>query len=161
MDIQTNWLEIRKHFNKSFRTNFHVSIASVDKGGNPTVTPIGSLFLNSDQTGFYFEKFPTKLPENSKEHKNICILGVNSSTLFWLTSLFKGQFNSNPAIKLYGQLGEKRKATDIEIKRLNARMRTTKWLKGNNYLWGKMEFVREITFTKAEKINLGKMTKNL
>ncbi len=37
----------------------------------------------------------------------------------------------------------------------------TKWLKGNNYLWGNMEFVREITFTKAEKIHLGKMTKDL
>ena len=161
MDIQKNWIEIRKHFNKCFRTNFHVSLASVDKDGNPTVTPIGSLFLNNNQTGFYFEKFPTKLPENSKDHKNICVLAVNSSTFFWLTSLFKGKFNSYPAIKLYGQLGDKRKATDIEIKRLNARMRTTKLLKGNNYLWGNMEFVREVTFTKAEKINLGKMTVNL
>ena len=161
MDIQTNWIEIRKHFNKCFRANFHVSLASVDKEGNPTVTPIGSLFLNSNQTGFYFEKFPTKLPENSKDHKNICILGVNSSIFFWLTSLFNEKFNSQPAIKLYGQLGDKRKATDIEIKRLNARMRTTKWLKGNHYLWGKMEYVREITFIKAEKINLGKMTENL
>ena len=42
MELKTNWLEIRKHFNKSFRTNFHVSIASVDKDSNPTVTPIGS-----------------------------------------------------------------------------------------------------------------------
>ena len=161
MDIQKNWIEIRKHFNKCFRTNFHVSIASVDSGGSPTVTPIGSLFLNSNQTGFYFEKFPTKLPENSEVHRNICVLAVNSGTFFWLTSLFKGRFNSYPAIKLYGQLGDKRKATDIEIKRLNARMRITKFLKGNDYLWGNMAFVREITFLKAEKINLGKMTENL
>jgi hypothetical protein len=40
-------------------------------------------------------------------------------------------------------------------------MRATKLLKGNNYLWGSMEFVRDITFSKAEKINLGKMTENL
>ncbi len=161
MDIQTNWTEIRKHFNKSFKTNFHVSIASIDKDDKPTVTPIGSLFLNSNQTGFYFEKFPTKLPENSKDHKNICILGVNSSTVFWLTALFKGKFESHPAIKLYGQLGDRRKASEIEIKRLNSRMRITKWLKGNDYLWGNMENIREITFTKAEKINLGKMTETL
>lgn len=161
MDIISNWMEIRKHFNRSFRTNFHVSIASVDKDDNPTVTPIGSLFLNSNQTGFYFEKFPTKLPENSKEHKNICILGVNSSTFFWLISLFKGKFETYPAIKLYGQLGDRRKASEIEIKRLNSRMRITKWLKGNDYLWGNMENVREITFTNAEKINLGKMTGDL
>jgi hypothetical protein len=161
MDIQSSWLDIKKHFNKSFRTTFHVSIASVDIENNPTVTPIGSLFLNNNQTGFYFEKFPTKLPENSKDNNNICILGVNSSTFFWLTSLFSGEFKTYPAIKLYGQLGIKRKATDIELQRLSRRMRTTKWLKGHQYLWGKMEFVREITITKAEKIYLGKMTKNL
>ncbi len=160
MDIKTNWADIRKHFNRSFRTNFHVSIASVNTENNPTVTPIGSLFLNNNQTGFYFEKFPSKLPNNVNTNKNICILGVNSGTWFWLTSLFYGQFKSYPAIKLYGQLGEKRKASDIELKRLNARMRTTKLLKGNKYLWGNMEFVREITFTDAEKINLGKMTEN-
>ncbi len=161
MDIQAKWLDIRKHFNKSFKTSFHVSIASVDKDNNPTVTPIGSLFLNKNQTGFYFEKYPTKLPENSKYNKNICILGVNSNTLFWLTSLFDGQFNSYPAIKLYGQLGELRKASDLEVKRLRTRMSMTKWLKGNSYLWGEMEYVREVIFTKAEKINLGKMTHNL
>lgn len=161
MDIKENWIEIRKHFNTSFRTNFHVSFASIDKEGNPTATPIGSLFLNSNQTGFYFEKFPTKLPENSKSHKNICVLAVNSNTFFWLTSLFTGKFNRHPAIKLYGKLGVKRKATEMEIKRLNARMRTTKFLKGNKYLWGNMEYIREITFSKAEKINLGEMTQNL
>jgi len=161
MDIQTNWLDIRKHFNKCFKTNFHVSIASTDEKGNPTVTPIGSLFLNSNQTGFYFEKFTSKLPKNCKYNKNICVLGVNSNKFFWLTSLFKVKFKNYPAIKLYGQLGDKREATDIELSRLNARMKTTKWLKGNNYLWGNMKYVREIKFTKAEKINLGKMTENL
>jgi len=160
MDIITSWADIRKHFNKSFRTNFHVSVASVDRENNPTVTPIGSLFLNHNQTGFYFEKYPTKLPRNVLSNKNICVLGVNSSTWFWLNSLFRGKFKSYPAIKLYGQLGDRRKATDIEIKRLNKRMKATKWLKGNNYLWGNMEYVRDITFSKAEKINLGKMTKN-
>ena len=85
MDIEKDWIAIRKHFNKCFRTNFHVSIASVDHGGSPTVTPIGSLFLNSNPTGFYFEKFPTKLPEHSEVHRTICVLAVNSNTFFWLT----------------------------------------------------------------------------
>ena len=75
--------------------------------------------------------------------------------------MFKGKFSDYPAIKLYGQLGDKREATEKEINRLNRRMKTTKGLKGNKYLWEKMEFVRDITFTKAEKINLGKMTNEL
>ncbi len=161
MNLIENWGKIRTHFNKSFRSNFYVSIASVDTNNNPTVTPIGSLFLNKNQTGFYFEKFPVKLPNHAKENKKICALAVNSNMWFWLQSLFKGKFKDYPAIKLYGELGERRKATEIEISRLNRRMKTSKGMKGNKYLWGNMEFVRDITFTVAEKINLGEMTNEL
>ncbi len=161
MNTETEWFKIRKHFNQSFRSNLNVSIASVDAENNPTVTPIGSLFLNDNQTGFYFEKYPSKLPIHAEKNPNICVLGVNSSRIFWLKSLFKGKFKNYPAIKLYGILGERRKATEKETKRLNKRMKSTNGLKGNKYLWEKMEFVREIDFTKAEKINLGKMTSEL
>ena len=161
MDLHKDWSKIREHFNRSFKTNFHFSVASLDESGNPTVTPIGSLFLNSDQTGFYFEKFPKQLPKNAVSHPNICILGVNSGIFFWLTSLFKVKFETYPALKLYGQLGERRKANDVEIKRLQKRMSSTKFLKGNQYLWGNMDYIREIKFTKAEKINLGKMSAEL
>ena len=161
MDIKTNWNKIRKHFNKSFASNFYVSIASVDANNNPTVTPIGSLFLNDNQTGFYFEKFPSKLPKHAENNPKVCLLGVNSGHIFWIKALFREKFTHFPAIKLYGELGEKRQATQKEIERLNRRMRATKGLKGNTYLWKKMEFVREIKFTKAEKINLGKMTAQL
>ena len=161
MDIKENWRLIKRHFNVSFKTSLSVSIASVDKENKPTVTPIGTVFLNKDQTGFYFEKFPKKIPKNAKTNKNICVLAVNSSKWFWVKSLYKLKFNSYPAIRLYGELGDKRKATEIEISRLNRRMRTTKGLKGSTYIWDKMEFVREIEFTKAEGINIGKMTNEL
>ena len=65
MDIKSDWKEIKEHFDRSFKTNFHVSIASVDENNNPTVTPIGSLFIRNNQTGFYFEKYPAKLPLNA------------------------------------------------------------------------------------------------
>lgn len=161
MELITEWNKIRKHFNKSFSSNFHVSVASVDLENNPTVTPIGSMFLNDNQTGVYFEKFPSKLPKHTKSNPNICILAVNSGRFFWIKSLFKGVFSDYPGIKLYGVLGEKRRATQKEINRLNRRMKITNGLKGNTYLWKKMEYVREINFTRAEKINIGKMTTNL
>ena len=154
-------LYVSKHFNLSFRSNFHISIASVDEHNNPTVTPIGSLLLNDNQTGFYFEKYPKKLPIHAEGNPNVCVLGVNSSTLFWLKSLFKNKFKEYPGIKLYGQLGAKRKATEHETKRLQRRMKATKLLKGNAYLWCHMQYVRDISFTKAEKINLGDMTDHL
>lgn len=161
MDIEANWSIIKKHFNKSFKTSLSVSIASVDKDNKPTITPIGTFFLNKHQTGFYFEKFPKKIQENVKMNKNICVLAVNSSKWFWIKALYKLKFNAYPAIRLYGELREKRKATEIETSRLNRRMRITKGLKGSTYIWEKMEFVREIKFIKAEGINIGKMTNQL
>lgn len=161
MDIKESWKEIRNHFNKSFSSNFHVSIASVDSNHLPTVTPIGTLFLNDNLTGFYFEKYPKKLPKSAKGNKTICVLAVNSGIWFWLKSLYRAEFKNYPAIKLYGELGEIRKATNVQLDRLNRRMKITKWTKGNKYLWGDMKTVREIVFTKAEKANIGKMTNEL
>ena len=161
IDIAENWKEIRAHLRICIKRNMHVTIASVDTHQVPTVTPIGSLFLNDDQTGFYFEKFTTKLPRNSKNNRNICILVVNTGKWFWIKSLFKGRFDTYPAIKLYGELGEKRDATPKEYRAFQRRVRSTKRLKGHQYLWTEMAQIREIRFTKAEQINLGKMTKNL
>ena len=159
INLEENWQKIRKHFRKSFAANMHVSIASVDENHQPTITPIGSLFLNNNQTGFYFEKFATKLNINSKTNKSICVLVVNSNKWFWLKSLFKMSFSEYPAIKLYGELGIKREATKKEYRAFQRRIRKTKRLKGSQYLWKDMSMVRQITFTKGEKINLGIMTK--
>jgi hypothetical protein len=161
MNIVSNWNAIRRHFNRCFRSNFHVSIASVDQHGQPTVTPIGSLFLNDDQSGFYFEKFPSKLPEHATANENICVLAVNSNKWFWIKSLFAEKFEHHPAIKLYGKMGARRTASAGEVKRLKRRMRYTRSLSGHKYLWGEMDMVREISFHSAEKIQLGKMTQHL
>lgn len=161
IDLVKDWSKIRTHFSKSIGSSMHVSIASINKDNTPTVTPIGSLFLNKDQTGFYFEKFATKLNKNSGANKNVCLLGVNSNKWFWMKSLFKKKFSEYPAVKLYGELGEKREATPQEFRAFQRRVRSTKMLKGNQYLWQGMSQVREIKFTKGEKINLGEMTKEL
>ena len=161
INLEENWQIIRTHFSKSFSANMHVSIASVNEENQPTITPIGSLFLNDDQTGFYFEKFATKLNTNSKTNNKICVLAVNSDKWFWFKSLFKMNFSEYPAIKLYGELGIKREATDKEYRAFQRRIRKTKNLKGSKYLWKDMSMVREIKITKGEKINLGKMTKEL
>ena len=161
MNIKQNWPSIKEHFKNTFRSSLHVSIASVDQQNQPTVTPIGSLFLNDNMTGFYFEKYPSKLPAHAQGNKNICVLGVNSNKRFWLKSLFRNRFSQYPAIKLYGTLGEKREATPTELRALKRRMRFTKRFKGHQYLWGEMNRIRDVHFHKAEVINLGEMTSHL
>ncbi len=159
MHLINDWTEIREHFNKSVRSSLHVSIGSVSKDGNTTVTPIGSLFLNKGQKGFYFERYTASLPMNSKHNNQICVLGVHSSKWFWIRSLLKSKFTKPPAIKLYGVLGERREATEIELSRLKRRTKLFKISKkGYDYLWGDMKQVREITFTKIEMMKLGNMT---
>lgn len=161
LQLKESWSKIKKHFKKSMSKNMHVSIASVNAKNEPTVTPIGSLFLNENQTGFYFEKFATKLNKNQKINKNICVLAVNTGKMFWLKSLFRGEFSEYPGVKLYGELGEKREANSNEIRAMQRRVSATKLLKGHTYLWKDMSLVREIKFTKAEKINLARMTRKL
>ena len=161
MDLIKNWDEIRLHFKKSFRSNLHVAIASVNADQQPTTTPIGSFFLNKDQTGFYFEKFTRKLPQNAAINKKVCVLAVNSNKWFWVKSIFKGQFSDPPAIRLYGELGERRKATALEIRALQRRVRATSRLKGHRELWEDLTMIRMIHFTKAENMKIGKMTKTV
>ncbi|WP_272150031.1 hypothetical protein [Tenacibaculum aiptasiae] len=161
IQLKENWKKIKEHFRKSRQENMHVSIASVNANNEPTVTPIGSLFLNDDQTGFYFEKFATKLKENKKTNKNICVLAVNTNKWFWLKSLFLGKFLEYPGVKLYGELGIKRDANEAEFRAMQRRVRKAKLLKGYTYLWKDMSMVREIKFIKAEKINLARMTRKL
>ncbi len=158
MDIQSKWSEIRTHFRKAFQSNFYFSIATIGEDGMPSVTPIGTLFLNDNMTGFYFEKYPKTIPLHAKSNSNVCVLAVNSNKWFWLKALFKGQFKVSPAIKLYGQLSKKRPATPKEMARLQRRMKLTKRTKGHKMLWNKdMNMVRDITFTKASEMQLGSM----
>ena len=161
MDLIENWTSIRRHFSQSFGSSLHVSIASVSEDNTPTVTPVGTVFLNKDRTGFYFEKFVSTLPKHAKRNNSICILAVNSSKLFWLTSLFQGRFDRYPAFRLWGTLGKRRDATETELRALKKRLKSTRRLKGHRYLWGDMTVVREINFHKGEKINIGKMTETL
>jgi hypothetical protein len=159
MNLKDDWSDIRAHFNKSVRSSLHVSIGSVSKNGDPTVTPIGSLFLTKDQKGFYFERYTSNLPLNGKHNKNVCVLAVNSNLWFWFKSLLNSKFKKQPAVKLYGVLGDRREATAIELSRLKKRTRLFRIsTNGYDYLWGDMKHVREITFTKIEKMKLGTMT---
>ena len=42
----------------------HCSIATVDAQLQPTITPIGTLFLIESQTGFFFDSYAESFKEN-------------------------------------------------------------------------------------------------
>jgi len=147
MDISKNWHEILNVLRKGKQSNRFFSIATVDENGNPHVTPIGHVYFNNNMTGYYFDAYSKAMPKNFATNKRICLMAVNSSSWFWLTSLLRGRFASAPAVRLLGEVGDARDATTEEIETLKNSIRITRKLKGHKLLWGDLTRVRDMTFT--------------
>ena len=157
--IGSYWKTIQKIFHRSFYFSLHYAIATVNPDGMPHVTPIGSLVLTDGNKGFYFEEYPSQLPNNLEECPRVCILAVDSGKFFWIKSLIKGAFAAPPGIRLYGTVGEKRLATPDELRLWHRRISPFRLTKGYRILWKSMRYVREIYFESYEPIKLGAMTK--
>ena len=159
LNLVDEWPAIRRLFRKSFASSLHFTIVSVSADGSPHASPIGSLVLDPETSkGTYFEVFSTGLAKNLQTNRNVCVLAVNSGLRFWVSSLFTGKFREMPAPRLYGTVSDRREATPDEIQRWNKKIRNLMWLKGARALWGNVRYVREIHFTRAEKVRLGKLT---
>ncbi|ROT94537.1 pyridoxamine 5'-phosphate oxidase family protein [Marinobacter sp. R17] len=146
MDLERNWTAILNVLGHARRANRFFSIATVDADGNPHVTPIGHVFFRDDMTGYYFDAYSKVMPRNFEHNRRVCLMGVNSSTGFWLKSLMKGQFSSAPAVRLFGEVSDAREATGEELARLQQATRITRRLKGHRLLWRDLNRVRDIRF---------------
>jgi general stress protein 26 len=114
MELIDQWETIQKIFEEANKSCSHVAIATVNEDGSPHLTPIGALFLRADQTGFYFDEYPSRMPENIKRDPRVCILAVNADKIFWARSLLEGKFSAPPAVRLTGTVGDLREATQLE-----------------------------------------------
>jgi len=162
MEIGKHWAAIREIFEEAYKSCLHFAVASVNEDGSPHVTPIGALFLRENQTGFYFEEYPSKMPENLKRNPRVCILAANADKLFWAQSLMEGKFATQPAVRLTGTVGEPREATSEEVTAWQERIALAKGMKGYHLLWDRFGgHVRDIQFESFEPVYLGEMTKGL
>ena len=158
MKIGEHWKTIQKLFQDAYDSSTHYAVATVKEDGTPHITPIGSLILRDDHTGYYFEEFPDGLPKNLKKNQRVCVLAINSSKSFWLKSFIRGKFPTPPGVRLWGNAGKKRLATPDELKEWHKRIEKAKPLKGYDLLWKDMKYVRDITFNSFEPVNCGEMT---
>ena len=76
-----------------------------------------------------------------------------------MKSLFKGRFSAFPAIRLYGQIGEKRPAKEEEIALFRRRIKPLRRFKGYNLMWDDFKYARDIQFDSYEPVFVGEMTK--
>jgi len=157
MDVKDHWPEIRTFF----RGQRAYSIASVNEDGSPHVSPIGSLFLRGDGTGFFLERFTSALPANLDRDPRVCVMVTNMSPVFWVRSLARGTFRDHPGLRLMGVAGERRLATDEEAARFRRKVHSARFLRGHKLLWRDFKYARDIRFERVEPIRLGKMTAEL
>ncbi|NLI93348.1 MAG: pyridoxamine 5'-phosphate oxidase family protein [Peptococcaceae bacterium] len=112
---EDKWVKIMGYYAEALKTSMHCSIATVDANGKPNVSPIGSLILKDDFSGFFFDIFAGTLSKNIDLNNNVCILFVNTGKLFWMKSLYKNRFGKPSGLKLIGTAGDKREAAEEEI----------------------------------------------
>ncbi len=155
------WPQIQEIFRNAFRSSFHFSIATVNEDGSPHVTPIGSLILQDDRTGFYFEEYTTNLTRNLARDKRVCVMAVNSSKWALIKSFFLGKFITPPGVRLMGTAGERREATPAEQALFRKRVRKYRMFKGHDLLWSRLRHVREIRFDAFEPIRVGVLTRHM
>lgn len=141
----SEWQNIRQVVADAQRAAMHCSIATVNPQGFPSITPIGTVFLDQQSsTGFFFDTYSTTFSENLQHQPLACIQAVNSSKLFWLSSIFKAKFKHYPGVRLYAEIGSLRPATAEEIEKVESRISTLKWSKGSKLIWSSFHHVRDI-----------------
>ena len=161
MPLEAQWALIRRAFSAAFVSSLHYSIAAVSPDGMPHVAPIGSILLLEPGRGIYFKEFPGRMPSHFDENSNVCIMGVNSSRWFWLGALLRGRFERPPAVRLYGTVGIRRRASAQEVDRWLRRVRPVRFTQGHQLLWSNMQMVRELHFTSFDIASLGAITEDL
>jgi uncharacterized protein len=155
------WNLIRPIFDNAFKSCLHFSMATVNEDGSPHITPIGSLILREDPTGFFFDEYCSKTRANISRNPRVCFLAVNADRPFWVKSLIMGKFTAAPAVRLMGTVGELREAAPDEIAAWQNRVAFARLTKGYNIMWSRMHTVRDVQFDSFEPMSSGKMTSGL
>lgn len=155
------WNLIRPIFDNAFKSCMHFAMATVNADGSPHITPIGSLILREDPTGYFFDEYCTRTRENLSRNPRVCFLAVNADRTFLVKSLIKGKFSAPPAVRLMGTVKELREATPDELAAWHSRVAFARLTKGYEIMWSRMHSVRDVQFDSFEPMVSGKMTSGL
>lgn len=161
MILEKDWKNIQRIFKLAQKASIHASIATVDQYGQPNITPIGTVFLNDNQTAYFFDTFTERLGENLNQNSKACIQSVNSGKLFWLISLIQGNFSDYPGVRLYVEIGDLRPATEQEKLAVEQRVKPLQWTKGSQLIWSEFTQVRNVKINTFRWVKYPKMMEHL
>lgn len=142
-----NWQQIIKTISTAQRASMHCSIATVDQLGQPNITPIGTVFLKNNQTGFFFDTYSESFKENIPNNSKACLQAVNIKRFFWLKSMILGKFSDFPGVRLNIEISELRIATAEELAMIEQRIKPLSWTKGSQLIWSSFTHVRDFNVT--------------
>ncbi|WP_405496643.1 pyridoxamine 5'-phosphate oxidase family protein [Nocardia sp. NBC_00511] len=161
MDSDVEWARIRQLLDRGRSSTGHFAIGSLDPVGGPSITPVGTVFFRDDRSGFYFDQYATGLRRNLDADPRVCLMSVDSGSLYWFRSLLTGRFATPPGVRLYGTAGPRRPATDAELEKVRRRVRPMRALRGGRLLWSDFTHVRDLTFTSARLVRYPVMMSGL
>ena len=141
------------------KSSFYCSLSIISKEGHPHTSPIGSVYLQNEENGYFIEMF-TKSYGDQAGNK-ACIMAVNTSLIFWLKSLFSGKFATPPATRLLVTINERRKISEKERAHFQKKVKPFRKLKGYKHMWSSGQYVRTFTVDKVIPVSIGKMTRHL
>ncbi|MBB5189117.1 hypothetical protein HNQ57_003417 [Zhongshania antarctica] len=161
MNIKEDWQKVKAVLEAGQASTIYCSVATISPDGLPNITPLGTVFLRDDQTGYFFDHYAKALGENIDQNPNICVMAVRAGFVYWVKSLFLGRFTSPPGVRLYGQASAIREATAQEISLIEKRVAPTKFLKGSRMLWSGFTHVRDIKFSSYRPVTYPVMMEGL
>lgn len=136
-------------------------IASINDDGSPHITPIGTVFLRPDHTGYYIEKYPVGLRRNVERDQRVCIYAADATLRLWLRALVTGRAPRTLAVRLIARAGERRALTPEEHRRWLHKVRQLRWTRGYKQLWAEMHHARDLEIIDYAPVELGPLTRHL
>lgn len=89
MNIKDDWQKVKSVLEQGQASSIYCSIATVNPDSTPHITPVGTVFLRDDQTGYFFDHYAEALGKNIDQNPDVCVMAVNAGRLFWFKSLLK------------------------------------------------------------------------
>lgn len=161
IDAET-WSRAREVAARSFTTSLHFAVASLDAGGAPVLTPVGSVMLGEPGHLVFFELLAHGLGRRLDADPRVHLMGVDSGRAFWLASLLRGRYARPPALRLWGVAApSSRPCTPEEEARWLRRVGPLVRTRGGQRLWGRPGPVRDVRIEGLEGVGLAGMAPRL
>lgn len=157
------WRTVRRTLARGQASSFHCAIASTAPDGRAHVSPIGSVRLGQPGTGTYLDVFNAQLRRNLEHDPRVTVMAVDSGLRTWARALITGRFATPPGVRLLGEAGPARPATQEEQEAFRRSVRPALLTRGGKALWGRFEGVlaRDLTFTGVVPVRIGATTAGL